>query len=146
MHVRALGHVVLKVRSLERSEEFYGGLLGMPVTARMTEPFGMTFFTLGNHHDFAVMAVGEEAAEPDVQATGMAHVAFNIGDSLEELLAAKEQLKSAGLETHFEMDHSVTKSLYLHDPDGNEVELYVDSSDVWRADPQLVASAQLVTF
>jgi catechol 2,3-dioxygenase len=44
------------------------------------------------------------------------------------------------------MDHTVTKSLYLQDPDGNEVELYVDASDAWKSDPQTVASAQLVEF
>jgi catechol 2,3-dioxygenase len=44
------------------------------------------------------------------------------------------------------MDHTVAKSLYLQDPDGNEVELYVDASDVWKSDPQTAASAQLAKF
>lgn len=35
-------------------------------------------------------------------------------------------------------DHTVTHSLYLMDPDGNEVELYVDvESADWRSDPAL---------
>jgi catechol 2,3-dioxygenase len=38
-------------------------------------------------------------------------------------------------------DHTVSQSLYLRDPDGNEVELYVDASDsIWRGDPQAVLS------
>ena len=37
------------------------------------------------------------------------------------------------------MDHEVTKSLYFHDPDGNEIEVYVDASQVWRREPQRVA-------
>jgi catechol 2,3-dioxygenase len=146
MHVQGLGHVVLKVRNRERSEQFYSGLLGIPISARLSDGLQMTFFTLGNHHDFAVMEVGDEAPSPDAQATGLAHVAFKVGDSLDELRSAKAQLAAAGVSIRYEVDHTVTKSLYLQDPDGNEVELYVDASDVWKSDPQTVASAQLAEF
>ena len=54
MKVRSLGHVVIKVRNQQRAEGFYNGLLGIPIAARY-EPLSMTFFTLGNHHDFAVI-------------------------------------------------------------------------------------------
>ena len=38
-------------------------------------------------------------------------------------------------------DHTVTHSLYIKDPDGNEIELYVDVPGVdWKADPSLLAS------
>jgi catechol 2,3-dioxygenase len=38
-------------------------------------------------------------------------------------------------------DHTVTHSLYILDPDGNEIELYVDVPGVdWLADPTLVAA------
>ena len=37
------------------------------------------------------------------------------------------------------VDHEVTKSLYMKDPDGNGIELYVDASDAWREDPGKVA-------
>ena len=40
------------------------------------------------------------------------------------------------------IDHVVSKSLYLNDPDGNGVELYVDGSDVWKTDPQAVAQGE----
>jgi catechol-2,3-dioxygenase len=146
MNVHALGHVALKVQSLERSELFYTGLLGLPVCARLTEPLHMTFFTLGNHHDFALVEVGDEVSRPHPEATGLAHVAFKVGDSLEELRAAKAQLRHAGIDIAYEMDHTVTKSLYLHDPDDNEVELYVDTADTWKTDPQTVATAALVEF
>ena len=36
-------------------------------------------------------------------------------------------------------DHTVSQSIYIADPDGNAIELYVDTSDVWRTDPQAVA-------
>ena len=36
-------------------------------------------------------------------------------------------------------DHTVSQSLYLRDPDGNEVELYVDAKEaVWKRDPAAV--------
>ena len=43
MHVQALGHVVLKVRNLQRSEDFFSGMLGMPIISRISDP-AMTFF------------------------------------------------------------------------------------------------------
>jgi len=146
MKVESLGHVVIKVKNMERAEAFYAGVLGLPVAARMTEPFEMTFFTLGNHHDFAVMAVGDGAADADPAATGLFHVAFKVGDSLDQLLEAKRHLAESGISTDMEMDHTVTKSLYFHDPDGNMVEVYVDASDAWRTDPQLVTAAAPAEF
>jgi catechol 2,3-dioxygenase-like lactoylglutathione lyase family enzyme len=59
MEVQQLGHVVLNVRDLERSERFYTDVLGLSVAARMDAPRA-TFFTLGNHHDFAIFEVGPD--------------------------------------------------------------------------------------
>jgi catechol-2,3-dioxygenase len=139
MKISALGHVVLKVTDCQRSEAFYGDLLGLPICARIDEGgFRMTFFSLGNHHDFAVMQVSGEGGRPAESSPGLAHVAFKIGDSLEELREARVRLEGAGVQTT-PMDHEVTKSLYFHDPDGNEIEVYVDASQVWRSTPQRVA-------
>jgi catechol 2,3-dioxygenase len=98
----------------------------------------MAFFSLGNHHDFAVMEVSGEGSSRSETAVGLHHVAFNIGTTLEELREAKAKLEAAGIATH-PVDHEVTKSLYIHDPDGNGIEVYVDASDVWRKEPQRVA-------
>ena len=134
MRVQSLGHVVLNVRSVERSEEFYSQVLGIPVVSRITDPVHMTFFSLGNHHDFAVIAVGEQAPPPDPAATGLAHVAFKIGDSAEEFHSVKTDLDAAGVPVLYEADRAFTRSMHLLDPDGNEVELYIDTSDEWKAD------------
>lgn len=139
MKIQSLGHVVLKVTDCDRAESFYGGILGIPICARHDEGgFRMTFFSLGNHHDFAVMQVSGEGGRPHETSPGLAHVAFNIGDSLEQLREAKARLDEAGVATT-PIDHEVTKSLYFHDPDGNEVEVYVDASDVWKREPQRVS-------
>lgn len=142
MRVKALGHVVVRVTDRARAERFYNGLLGLPICARLDEGgFKMAFFSLGNHHDFAVMEVTGEGSSSAESAVGLHHVAFNIGTSLDELREAKAKLEAAGL-TPVPIDHEVTKSLYFQDPDGNGVELYVDASDSWRREPQRVAQLQ----
>jgi len=139
MKIRSLGHVVLRVTDRERAERFYGGVLGLPLCARLDERgFKMAFFTLGNHHDFAVMEVTGEGSSRSAAAVGLHHVAFNIGNTLDELREAKGKLDAAGIATTA-VDHDVTKSLYFEDPDGNGVEVYVDASDAWRREPQRVA-------
>lgn len=140
MKIQSLGHVVIKVRSIEKSKEFYNGLLGLPVVAHNEEP-KMAFFSLGNHHDFAVLEVGDDAASSTGKQVGLAHVAFKVGDDMDDLRDAKTHLDGAGVKT-LPIDHEVTKSLYFADPDGNQVELYVDASDAWREDPQRVAQGK----
>jgi catechol 2,3-dioxygenase len=137
MKIEALGHVVINVRNLEKSEAFYNGLLGIPIAARMADP-SMTFFSLGNHHDLAIAAVGDDAKDAPENTPGLAHVAFRIGNHIDTLREAKAQLEKAGVMAEA-ADHGVTQSLYFADPDGNTLEVYVDVSDVWKKDPQQVA-------
>jgi catechol 2,3-dioxygenase len=139
MRVHQLGHVVLKVRDRQRAEEFYAGVLGMRVAARMERP-PMTFFSVGNHHDLAVVEVGPDGPDPAPNSPGLFHAAFKIGESLDELREAKAYLERAGVTIRGISDHTVSQSIYLADPDGNTIEVYVDTSDVWRTDPQAVAT------
>lgn len=141
MQVRELGHAVIKVRNREQAEAFYGGVLGMTLAARH-ETMPMTFYTLGNHHDLALLEVGADGPDADPKAPGLYHLAFCIGDTLDELRAARDELEAAGVKVHAVIDHVVSKSLYINDPDGNGVELYVDGSDVWKTDPQAVAQGE----
>ena len=137
MKIASLGHVVLKVSDQAASEAFYNGVLGLPIVARFEER-NMTFFSLGDHHDFAIQALGDDAERPGSSSTGLAHVAFKVGETLDELRDARSKLNDAGIQTAA-VDHEVTKSLYFNDPDGNGIELYVDYSDAWREEPQRVA-------
>jgi len=136
MRVQSLGHVALSVRSVPRSEAFYAGILGIPVISRISDPARMTFFSLGNHHDLVVVEVGGSAPTPGPGAIGLAHIAFKVGDSRDELSSVESDLDSAGIAILYKAERSFTQSLHLHDPDGNEVELYVETSDAWKENVQ----------
>jgi catechol-2,3-dioxygenase len=136
VHIQELGHAVVKVRDRARSEAFYSEVLGIPIVARSEK---MTFFTLGNHHDFAIYTVSPDAPDAIEDAPGLYHVAFRVGTTLDELRAVKEELAAAGVTPYDAMDHTVGLSLYIHDPDGNSLELYVDTNDIWKREPETVA-------
>jgi catechol 2,3-dioxygenase len=58
---------------------------------------------------------------------------------LDELRTAKQELERAGIPIDGMSDHTISQSLYLRDPDGNEVELYVDADEsVWKNNPAAV--------
>jgi len=132
MKIQALGHVVVRVRNLERAETFYRDVLGLPVCAHYDrDGLNMAFFTLGNHHDFAISEVDGRG---EAQQSGLDHVAFKVGDDLDDLKRVKRELDDRGIALDA-VDHDVTKSLYLADPDGNGIELYIDDNDGWKTDP-----------
>lgn len=143
IQVRRVGHVVLKVRDLERSATFYRDVIGLTEVARLGDR--MAFFTAtgDNHHDLALLEVGPQAPLPRAGEVGLYHVALQIGNRLEDLKAAKAHLEAHGARIVGVMDHRVSRSIYLNDPDGNGLELYVDAEPaVWRADPTSVAHAE----
>jgi catechol 2,3-dioxygenase len=129
VHVQALGHVVLKVSDLRRAEAFYSNVLGMRIISRNSDP-RMTFFSLGTpgiHHDFALIELGRAAPKPGHEATGLAHVAFKVGGSGETLGLVRDALAASGTPVLYEAERTVSKSVHVLDPDGNEIELYVDA-------------------
>ena len=128
--MQALGHVVLKVRDLKRSEAFYVGVLDLRVVSRISDP-PMSFFRCGSegvHHDFALMDVGRLAPSPDESATGLAHVAFRMGGSTEELATLRRALRRSGIPVLYEADRGFARSVHVLDPDGHEIELYIVTS------------------
>jgi len=141
MEVKELGHVVLYVHDLERSRHFYGDVLGFRQLP-MESPVAAAFSSGRAHHELLLIEVGEDAAEiPAGRRVGMYHIGLKIGDSDDELRAAVAELDRAGVELVGASDHTVTHSLYLRDPDGNELELFIDVPGVdWRENPELIAA------
>ena len=62
------------------------------------------------------------------ESPGLAHIAFEIRGSIDDLRAAKAELESAGVVIRHDRSHGFAESIYLLDPDANEVELFVDTS------------------
>lgn len=141
MKIEKLGHVVLKVKNLERAAVFYRDVLGMREVARTNMP-RMVFFSFSqNHHDLACMEVGESATKPGIRETGLYHVALKVGNNLDDLRKVKRELLEKKVPILGQSDHVVSQSLYIEDPDGNEIELYVDADPrLWQKDPTLVAN------
>jgi catechol-2,3-dioxygenase len=69
----------------------------------------------------------------------MYHFALKVGDSDDELRAARDAVVQAGVTIVSASAHVVTHSLFLRDPDGNELELYIDVPGVdWKNDPSVL--------
>jgi catechol-2,3-dioxygenase len=65
---------------------------------------------------------------------GLYHVGFKVGNSDDELREAIADLQSHGVEVVGSANHHVTHSVYILDPDNNEIELYIDVDDSWKND------------
>ena len=142
MKAHYLGHIVFYVRDLETSVSFYEEILGWKRIVSNILPFKAAALTSGRtHHELLLIEVGEAPPQPKGQHLGFYHAAFKIGDNLDELKTAYHELQLAGVNITGLSDHTVSKSIYLTDPDGNEIELYIDNRDQdWEKDPELVLS------
>lgn len=150
MEIKDLGHVVLYVRDLERSAAFYRDVLGFRQIAPDVEGEGGTRFPAAafssasgrTHHELLLIEVGQGAQpQPHGRRVGLYHIGLKVGDTDDDLRAALATLHEAGVTVTGASDHTVSHSLYILDPDGNELELYVDVPGAdWREDPGLVMS------
>ena len=123
-HPHTVGHVHLKVRDLERALAFYRSVLGLEVTEREGR---YAFLSWGErHHDVALQAVGSEANGPG-PGVGLFHIAFEV-EQPEALASIFEDLRARDGQVS-PVDHGISKALYFDDPDGNGVEVYLDTRE-----------------
>jgi catechol 2,3-dioxygenase len=147
-----LGHVALRVRSLAVSVPFYTTVLGLREVARLDGPERdivggeMAFLSFGsNHHDLALLEV-PQVRPVDLLCAGLVHVALRIGDDIETLRAFRSRLRDQGVGLTRGLDHEVSQSLYLRDPDGLMIEVYVDADPtLWASRPAAVATVRPLT-
>lgn len=141
MKAHYLGHVVFYVKNLERSLGFYRDLLGFREIGRIFGGAAAALTSGRTHHELLLIQVGDAPGPPTGLHRGLYHIGIKVGDSLEELRSAKKDLERAGIPIDGMSDHTVSQSLYLRDPDGNEVELYVDAdAALWQRNPEAVLS------
>jgi catechol 2,3-dioxygenase len=126
LRIRELGHVSLFVRDLEATRRFYRDLLGLSETG--TGKNGrIVFFSAGrHHHDVSCELARADGPGPQPKGVpGLYHIAFDVGATRAELDAARARVQAHGL-TPFGEGQTY---FCVRDPDGHEIELYVDLAD-----------------
>jgi len=131
-----IGHVHLKVADLQRSLDFYVGVLGFELMQKFGDQ--AAFISAGGYHHHIGLNTWESAGGHPAPrgSTGLYHTAIlystraALGDALRRLM-------KAGIRLHGAADHGVSEALYLNDPDQNGVELYRDRPEAeWPRDAQ----------
>lgn len=143
-----LAHVVLRTADIGRLRDWYALVLNATV---VHENPMLCFLTYDEeHHRIAI--IGQPGLAPAApNATGLHHMAFTYA-GLGDLLATYRRLKARGIEPFWPIHHGMTLSLYYRDPDGNQVELQVDTVPTKAAgtavfqSPEFAANPIGVTF
>ena len=122
---KRLGHLVLKVMDITRSERFYTEVLGLHVTSRVADR--MVFMSASRHasHELALMSSGPNATRPDDQQIGLYHFAWEM-ESLSDLQSIYRELKAKEIKIAGIGDHGISIGVYFFDPDGNEIEVFYE--------------------
>jgi catechol-2,3-dioxygenase len=137
-----LNHLVLRVRDPRRVADFYCRMLGFEEVGSVGNGAMIFLAATPNHHDLALMRVAPDAPGPDPHGVGMYHAAWQV-DTLEELREVRERLRAEGAQVG-QSDHTVSKSVYAKDPEGNEFEvLWNVPAEEWSNDRSRVASGVL---
>ena len=130
-----IGHVHLKVSDLDRAVGFYRDMLGFEETTRIGDQ--AAFLSAGGYHHHIGLNTWESkgGSPPPPGSTGLYHVAIRY-PSRAALAKALKRLVDAGVPLSGASDHGVSEAIYLHDPDGNGIELYRDRPrEDWKTDP-----------
>jgi len=133
VQVLELGHVVLFVRDISQSKQFYSEVLGWrPIYDGTQQPVASSVVAFNapggrTHHELLLIEVGAAAAPlPAGRRVGMYHFGVKVGNSDDELREAMATLDKHEVKVLGATDHGLSHSLYILDPDGNEIELYID--------------------
>jgi catechol-2,3-dioxygenase len=124
--IHRLNHAVLYVRDVKRSVQFYRDVLGFSPIEGMDGLRGAAFLRAPastNDHDLGLFEIGAAAADSPAGrgSVGLYHLAWEV-ETLSDLRELSIALSDAGALVGAS-DHSTTKSLYGHDPDGLEFEI-----------------------
>jgi catechol-2,3-dioxygenase len=136
MNILELGHVVLYVTDIEKMANFYRNTLGFTELHREGP---IALFSSGRtHHEMLLIEIGGSPKAHQRAEPGLYHIGFKVANSHDELKVVYRELKEKQVPIVGLADHGVTHSIYVTDPDGNELELYADVSDEWKTNPRAV--------
>jgi catechol 2,3-dioxygenase len=139
MKIQELGHVVLYITDLTQMADFYEHTLGF---TQIAQQWPTALFSTGRtHHELLLIEIGgtpRPIAHAHEMHPGLYHIGFKIGDGPEAAKQVYAELREKEVTIIGATDHGVTHSIYILDPDGNELELYADVSDAWKTDPKAI--------
>lgn len=115
MAERTLDHTSICVTDVQRSRQFYEGLLGFTPAERPDFPFPGMWYQLGEGQLHLIQRERMGAATTDTINATDPHFAVQVDD----LDAMRRQVQAAGVE----MLEFGGEQLWVRDPDGNTVEL-----------------------
>ena len=120
-----LGHVNIYVRNAEQAQNWYEEVFGLHTYDLIP---GRAAFMAANRdesHEIALMEVGQDAAGPQKGQVGLNHMAWRMS-SLNDLKEFYSRLKEKNVAIDRVSDHGLSLGSYLHDPDGNGIEVYYE--------------------
>lgn len=128
-----LGHVVFYVRDLQTSVKFYTDIVGLDLKGFIFNNRAALLSGGSTHHELLLIQIGSADGPLQGKRIGLYHVGWKVGDSLATLKTLYEKLRVINYPVDGLSDHTISQSIYLRDPDGNELELYVDDPDYdWK--------------
>lgn len=121
---KRLAHIALRTRQLDTMAEWYMRVLGAHAAYRSDKVAFLTYDE--EHHRIALLALDDYPGRPEKVCVGYYHTSFAY-DTLAELLETFRRLRAEGIVPYRTINHGPTVSMYYADPDGNQIELQVDS-------------------
>lgn len=134
---KQLGHLVLRVRDVEKSEKWYADVLGLHTTNKRAGR--MVFMSAGDSasHELALMSLGPDAPGPESNRVGLYHFAWEM-ESFDDLRTLYQEMKQKNVKIGGIGDHGISIGVYLFDPDGNEIEVFYElPKDQWPKNSDL---------
>lgn len=144
INISKIGHIHIKVSNLKKAEEFYIKIFGFEVSERADNYLFLTFGK--EHHDLALQEI-KNAKRPSGDMTGLYHFAIEL-ENLKQLVNIYSKLKKYNIR-YTPVDHGISKSIYFSDPDGNGVEVYVDTRQVrkkWQGISTLIGEEEFIKY
>jgi catechol 2,3-dioxygenase-like lactoylglutathione lyase family enzyme len=146
---RGVNHLVLNVRDMAESHHFWADLLGFRQVGELhprsdgIPSMKMQFYSgvvdEVNHHDVALVERPGLPQPPDEWsmfdgACAVNHIAITYPDR-QAWLEQVQYLKDQGVKMNLRVDHGMTHSVYINDPNGYGIEvLYELPAEVWEGD------------